>query len=803
MAPQASVILKPGDQVQYTARVAGALDTSVTWSSTDGLVDANGLYTAPTGKDYTCQTITVVANADKSKSQTAKVSLSPTGNLFISGTYIGAYRSAVLYQNGTQITGTLASYDQGYAFQGTLNGYVLSGAIQRLSDRYTTSMTVTFPPEATSFSGGLAGVDNNFECSRQVGLVSIDMSPKTLVAMAVGDTKTFQARVAGAVDASVGWTATGGTIANGTYAPDTHGTQTVTATSTADPSKSATVKVLVTDGNPAASLAAHWAFEEGFGTTARDGSGHALDGTLLNGALWTPSRLGLGQAMRLSSFNSFLQIPDATDLNPTSITLSLWLNLASDPNCDGNSNWRSILHKSPDLYGPWAGYAIVMDENRTLTWDTGNGVTDRWFLLGITLPVGRWTHLVLTYDAETGLKQAFQDGVLKDSKVVGAGPLVANTSPLQLGFAAASATPNGYGNFDGSMDDVRIYSRTLSPSEVAGLFGPVAISPRQLTLAPGQTATFLATPSGTEVPILTWGTIGGTIDASGKYTAPMATGTFEVTVSSSLDPGHPDTAMVTVKDFDATDGFSLAQNPNGVWSYGWASSLLGGFQAFPYGIREGSGRERWSGDTPSLGVYHIGNSNALVPAQPSQLILHPGGGGQYSLLRWTAPAAGTFNLSAAFAGADSHPTSTDVHVLQNGSSIFDGYVGAFLTGPTFTKTLPLQAGDQVDVAVGFGNGSEYYDSTDVRFTLNRERPAVTLLPSGVTLAPGQTQTFAPAVTGLTNAAVTWSVQEGTLGGAITPAGAYTAPLAPGVYHVVATSQEDATVLGMATVAVTP
>lgn len=62
----------------------------------------------------------------------------------------------------------------------------------------------------------------------------------------------------------------------------------------------------------------------------------------------------------------------------------------------------------------------------------------------------------------------------------------------------------------------------------------------------------------------------------------------------------------------------------------------------------------------------------------------------------------------------------------------------------------------------------------------------------VTLGEGGTQTFTASVTGTTNTAVTWSVQEGAAGGTITSAGPepstlYTAPNAAGTFHIIASS----------------
>ncbi len=81
--------------------------------------------------------------------------------------------------------------------------------------------------------------------------------------------------------------------------------------------------------------------------------------------------------------------------------------------------------------------------------------------------------------------------------------------------------------------------------------------------------------------------------------------------------------------------------------------------------------------------------------------------------------------------------------------------------------------------------------------------AVVISPNTVTLPAGGAQTFTATVEGSANTAVTWSVQEGAAGGTITSSGVYTAPQAPGTYHVVATSVADNTKSATATLTVPP
>jgi N-acetylneuraminic acid mutarotase len=75
--------------------------------------------------------------------------------------------------------------------------------------------------------------------------------------------------------------------------------------------------------------------------------------------------------------------------------------------------------------------------------------------------------------------------------------------------------------------------------------------------------------------------------------------------------------------------------------------------------------------------------------------------------------------------------------------------------------------------------------------------SVTVKPDSITVLRGATQSFAATVTGTTNTAITWSVQE-NLGGTIDSAGLYTAPQdTDGTFHVVATSQANSAAKGTA------
>jgi hypothetical protein len=178
--------------------------------------------------------------------------------------------------------------------------------------------------------------------------------------------------------------------------------------------------------------------------------------------------------------------------------------------------------------------------------------------------------------------------------------------------------------------------------------------------------------------------------------------------------------------FSVGQGFSTEVNPSGPWSYGWTAKLGGQFKRFEH---------KWAVDDPPFSGwkdetaypyvgFNPGNQatrqNPSTTVGPEQAFLHPGPGGECSVIRWTAPRAGWYRITGAFTGCAGYggapPTTTDVHVLCNGARAFDSFDSSLNLGGNgnearFEISRDFQAGDKVDFVVGFGNGSHFCDTT--------------------------------------------------------------------------------------------
>lgn len=175
---------------------------------------------------------------------------------------------------------------------------------------------------------------------------------------------------------------------------------------------------------------------------------------------------------------------------------------------------------------------------------------------------------------------------------------------------------------------------------------------------------------------------------------------------------------------DAAAEFSATNNPNGVWRYGWSSATLG--STFNLSVRsfQRDGLDGWGGFQPvginpsvdgNPSVLHNGTSSTIllagfIPVPPGALVAHPGPANQKQIVRWIAPAAGSYAVAATFTRTFTNFGSTDVHVQHNGSSIFDGAVNSNTTVSFSATPVSVNAGDTIDYVVG-SNGDYNGDST--------------------------------------------------------------------------------------------
>lgn len=201
---------------------------------------------------------------------------------------------------------------------------------------------------------------------------------------------------------------------------------------------------------------ASYGFDEGSGVIAGDRSGTGNTGSI-TGATWTPSGRA-GGALTFDGSNDMVTVADAASLDLTAgMTIDAWVR----PEVIGD--WSTVVLK--EAAGGLA-YGLYASDNgsRAAGYVNVGGGDEAAFSPG-DISTGTWTHLALTFDGAS--LRLYVDGTLVRTTAV-SGPIRTTTRALRIGGNAV------WGEwFSGTIDEVNVYDRALTPAEIAQDMGPV------------------------------------------------------------------------------------------------------------------------------------------------------------------------------------------------------------------------------------------------------------------------------------------------------------------------------------------
>ncbi|MCS6775464.1 MAG: DUF1553 domain-containing protein, partial [Chthonomonadaceae bacterium] len=213
-------------------------------------------------------------------------------------------------------------------------------------------------------------------------------------------------------------------------------------------------------------LVAHYALDEGTGAQTRPHIGTLPAATIAGKAEWVEGRVG--RALRLDGQTHVVLGSAGNWDHDDRFSCSAWVH----PIDNRHMTVLSRMNESPHL----RGWDLYLGDGRVFA-----HLIHRWDDNAIrvntrqTIPPGQWTHLCLTYDGSgkaSGLK-IYINGRPAELEITHdrLSGTIAVSAPTHLGRRATSAP------FVGQIDEVYLYQRTLTPSEVALLAGRDIVLP--------------------------------------------------------------------------------------------------------------------------------------------------------------------------------------------------------------------------------------------------------------------------------------------------------------------------------------
>ena len=219
-------------------------------------------------------------------------------------------------------------------------------------------------------------------------------------------------------------------------------------------------------------LVGHWTFD-GADTnwttnTVVDRSGNGNTGAMVNMSTTTsPAKGRIGQALKFKNTNEYISVADPASgiLDPSYITISAWIKLNKSNDNDYIVSKDRDGGDNPGL----GGYELKVNSARNLRGQIWRNSTQTTLSVDASsaLEENTWYHTVMTFDGSNirVYLNGLQNGI---SATVSEETVQPTTKNLAIGILSYNA-PSWY-PMNGLIDEVRVYNRALSASEVKALY---------------------------------------------------------------------------------------------------------------------------------------------------------------------------------------------------------------------------------------------------------------------------------------------------------------------------------------------
>ena len=282
-----------------------------------------------------------------------------------------------------------------------------------------------------------------------------------------------------------------------------------------------------------------------FNGNAQDASGNGHDGTV-GGAVLSVDRFGYdNKAYNFDGASSYIKISATSDLTPSYLSVAVWARRLC--NTQGASWQRIVSTQSDSRY-------IIAWFNNTIRGCISTLASTQLCLDSNPVVDNNWHHIILNY--EDGSQSLYVDGQLSKQQVV-FGPIAGYTAQW-IGIGADGwygwVINGGWGYytnsyFCGIVDEVRIYNRALTFSEMLALYNatdPTFTSTRTQTYTatptPSKSSTATQTSNVTPTPTTSGSTLTSSITDTQTSTRIQ---TYTATPTPSKSPTATQTSNVT------------------------------------------------------------------------------------------------------------------------------------------------------------------------------------------------------------------------------------------------------------------
>ncbi len=457
----------------------------------------------------------------------------------------------------------------------------------------------------------------------------------------------------------------------------------------------------------------YWRLGETSGTIATNLGSLGTDGNYSGPTLGVTGAIAGNTAANFDGVNDSVNL-GTFDVNGTGLTMTAWFNADDFDTHDQRLISKALSTGSNQAQDHWWMLSTMQsgsDYVLRLRVQAG-GTTDTLIASSGALSANQWNFAAATYDQTTGSMQLYLNGTLVGSKTHSTGGAV-NTDPTQT--VMIGANPNGYGYFDGRIDEVAVFDKAISQSQLQAIYNSTAGA--------------------------------YSVEEDGTLSVTAAQG---VLANDSDMDNNPLTAELVTGPSNAT---SFTLNADGSFIY-TPNTDFNGTDSFTYRAKDGSLNSNVATVTINVTSVNDVPTATIVPTayaatEQTNLNLHGTGlsisdsdAGNSGVQAIISVVSGTLTATAGTTGVSISGSGSSNIILTGTVTQINNLLAGNLSGtlgylnnsdvPLASDTLTLQVNDQGNT--GSGGALASSDTAVINMTAINDAPVNTIVGAGTIVA---------------------------------------------------------------------
>jgi hypothetical protein len=203
-----------------------------------------------------------------------------------------------------------------------------------------------------------------------------------------------------------------------------------------------------------------------FNANAHDSTGNSYNGGMIGDPTFVSDRFGIANsALQMNGSGQYVYLPQNINI-AADLSISFWIQTT----ISDSHPWpyATFVIDRDECNSSIRDWSVTMGLGGKLMFNTGAGGADSIMISNQDINDGNWKHIVVSRDHAARLKRIYINGQRDVSRAFDSQSFGNNDQSILFGASGCDTQSHTF--FNGKLDDVRIYNRVLTETEIADLY---------------------------------------------------------------------------------------------------------------------------------------------------------------------------------------------------------------------------------------------------------------------------------------------------------------------------------------------